>query len=109
MFFVALHAVSDIGITGLLGAKLPTYAFEHDQGLSYALYLMTNALDSVGDVFCSLTALAAGLLAMRSDAAALAWTLVIVAGILFFLQASASAASSPRSGSYSTSSRSRFS
>jgi hypothetical protein len=68
MLFVTLHAVSDIGITGLLGAKLVTYAFQHDQGLSYALYLMTYALDSVGDVFCSLAALAAGLLVMRSGA-----------------------------------------
>jgi hypothetical protein len=87
MLFVTLHAVSDIGITGLLGAKLATYSFQHDHGLSYALYLMTYALDSVGDVFCSLAALAAGLLVMRSGALPrwLGW-FAIVAGILFFLQ-----------------------
>jgi hypothetical protein len=87
MLFVTLHAVSDIGITGLLGAKLATYAFQHDQGLSYTLYLMTYALDSVGDVFFSLAALATGLLVIRSGALPrwLGW-FAIVAGILFFLQ-----------------------
>lgn len=53
----------------------------------YALYLMTYALDSVGDVFCSFAAVAAGLLVMRSGALPrwLGW-FVSVAGILFFLQ-----------------------
>ena len=49
--FVVLHAVSDVGIYALLGAKLATYGAQHDHGLSYALYLMTFALDSVGDLF----------------------------------------------------------
>ena len=53
VLFVALHAVSDIGITGLRGAKLASFGYQHDQGLSYTLYLMTFALDSVGDVFGS--------------------------------------------------------
>ncbi|HBW18611.1 MAG TPA: hypothetical protein DEH11_06150, partial [Actinobacteria bacterium] len=33
--FIALHAVSDIGIFGLLGAKLASFGFHHDQGVSY--------------------------------------------------------------------------
>jgi heme A synthase len=51
------------------------------------MYLMTYALDSVGDVFCSLAALATGLLVMRSGALPrpLGW-FAIVAGIFFFLQ-----------------------
>ncbi len=87
VLFVSLHAVSDIGITGLLGAKLATFASQHDQGLSYALYLLTFALDSVGDVFGSLAAGAAGVLVIRSGILPrwLGWV-SIVAGILFFLQ-----------------------
>ena len=34
---VAPHAVSDIGITGLLGAKLASYSAQHDQGVAYTL------------------------------------------------------------------------
>jgi hypothetical protein len=41
MFFVSLHAVSDIGITDLLGSKLASFGAQHDQGVSYTLYLMT--------------------------------------------------------------------
>lgn len=63
VLFIALHAVSDIGNTGLLGAKLASFAARHDQGLAYTLYL-TYALDSVGDVFGSLFAFAAGLLVL---------------------------------------------
>jgi hypothetical protein len=87
VLFVTLHAVSDIGITGLLGAKLATYADQHDPGLSYTLYLVTYALDSVGDVFGSLAAVVAGLLTLRSGVLPrwLGWCL-IVAGCLFFLQ-----------------------
>ena len=85
--FIALHAVSDIGITGLLGAKLASYGYQHDQGVVYTLYLVTYALDSVGDVFGSLAAVAAGLLVMKSRVLPrwLGW-LSILAGILFFLQ-----------------------
>jgi hypothetical protein len=85
--FIALHAVSDIGIFGLLGAKLASFGFHHDQGVSYTLYLMTYALDSVGDVFGSLFAFAAGVLVIGSGVLPrwLGWA-SILAGILFFLQ-----------------------
>lgn len=85
--FITLHAVSDIGITGLLGAKLASYGAQHDAGLSYTLYLLTYALDSVGDVFGSLALLATGLLAIRSGLLPrwLGW-FAIVAGCLFVLQ-----------------------
>jgi hypothetical protein len=87
VLFVALHAVSDIGITGLLGAKLASFGYQHDQGLGYALYLVTYALDSVGDVFGSLAAIAAGLLVIESRVVPrwLGWV-SILAGIMFFLQ-----------------------
>ena len=85
--FIALHAVSDIGIFGLLGAKLASFGFHHDQGVSYALYLVTYGLDSVGDVFGSLFAFAAGVLVIGSGVLPrwLGWV-SILAGILFFLQ-----------------------
>jgi Domain of unknown function (DUF4386) len=85
--FVALHAVSDIGITGLLGAKLASFGAHHDPGVVYALYLMTYALESVGDVFGSLFTVAAGLLVMRSGVLPrwLGWLSILV-GVLFFLQ-----------------------
>jgi hypothetical protein len=87
VLFVALHAVSDVGITGLLGAKLASFGSQHDPGVSYTLYLMTFALDSVGDVFGSLFAFAAGLLVIGSGVLPrwLGWV-SILAGILFFLQ-----------------------
>jgi hypothetical protein len=87
VLFVALHAVSDVGITGLVGAKLASFGSQHDQGVSYTLYLMTFALDSVGDVFGSLFAFAAGLLVIRSGVLPrwLGWVAIVV-GILFFLQ-----------------------
>lgn len=86
--FIALHAVSDIGIFGLLGAKLASFGSQHDPGVSYTLYLMTYALDSVGDVFGSLFAFAAGVLVIGSGVLPrwLGWA-SILAGILFFLQA----------------------
>jgi hypothetical protein len=87
VLLVALHAISDIGITGLLGAKLASYGAQHDQGISYALYLMTFAISSVGDVFGSLFLSAAALLAMRSAVLPrwLSW-LAILAAIFLFLQ-----------------------
>lgn len=87
VLFVALHAVSDIGITGLLGAKLASFSYQHDQGLAYTLYLVTYALDSVGDVFGSLAAVAAGLLVIKGRVLP-RWLggVAIVAGIMFFLQ-----------------------
>jgi hypothetical protein len=85
--FIALHAVSDIGINGLLGAKLASFGSQHDQGVSYTLYLMTYGLDSVGDVFGSLLAFSAGVLVIGSGVLPrwLGWV-SILAGILFFLQ-----------------------
>ena len=87
ILFVSLHAVSDIGIIGMLGAKLATFSAEHDQGVAYTLYLTTFSLDSVGDVFGSLFAVATGLLVMRSGVLprSLAWVSIAV-GALFFLQ-----------------------
>jgi hypothetical protein len=87
VLFVALHAVSDIGITGLIGAKLASFAYQHDQGLLYTLYLVTYALDSVGDVFGSLAAVAVGLLVLKGTVLPrwLGWV-SIVAGMMFFLQ-----------------------
>ncbi len=66
VLFVTLHAVSDIGITGMLGARVASYSAAHDQGLSFSLYYLTYALDSVADVFGSLAFGAAGLLILRS-------------------------------------------
>jgi hypothetical protein len=85
--FVVLHAVSDIAITGLVGAKLATYGAQHDHGLSYSLYLLTFAVSSVGDIFGSLFMLAAGLLSMRSGVLPrwLGWVAAIAA-IALFLQ-----------------------
>ena len=84
VLFVTLHAVSDVGIYGLVGGKLAAY---NDRGLTYTLYLLTFALDSVGDVFGSLFALAAGLivLATRVLPRWLGQGLIAVA-VLFFLQ-----------------------
>jgi heme A synthase len=87
VLFVALHGVSDIGILGMLGGKVASYSAHHDPGISYTLYLLTFALDSVGDVFGSLFLGAAGLLAIRSGVLPrwLGWA-AILAGVLFFLQ-----------------------
>jgi hypothetical protein len=87
VLFVALHAVSDVGITGFLGAKAASFGAAHDQGVSYTLYYMTYALDSVGDVFGSLFAVAAGVLVLASRLLPrwLGW-IVILVGVLFFLQ-----------------------
>jgi hypothetical protein len=85
VLFVTLHGVSDIGITGLLGAKLASYGHLHDPGLSYTLYYMTFALDSVGDVFASLFFLAAALIIFESGVLPrwLGWVSVVVAPLLF--------------------------
>ncbi|HEY6379558.1 MAG TPA: DUF4386 family protein [Candidatus Dormibacteraeota bacterium] len=87
VLFVALHAVSDVGITGLVGSKLASFGSQHDQGMTYALYLMTFGLDSVGDVFGSLFIVAVGLLVIESRVLPrwLGWVSILV-GILFFLQ-----------------------
>ena len=87
ILFVSLHAVSDIGITGLLGAKLAEYGAQHDHGLSYALYLLTFALDSVGDVFGSVFAAAVGWTVLRTRVLPrfLGWAMLVVA-LMFALQ-----------------------
>jgi hypothetical protein len=87
VLFVTLHAVSDIGITGMLGAKVAAYSAQHEPGISYTLYLLTFALDSVGDVLGSVFWLAAGLLALRTAVLPrwLAWG-SLVTGVLLFLQ-----------------------
>ena len=88
--WVTLHSVSDIGITGLVGAKIAVaaYSASHDHSGPYNLYLLTFALDSVGDVFGSLFALATGLLLLRTHLLPrwLAWT-AILAGPFLFTQA----------------------
>ncbi len=85
--FVALHATSDVGITGLVGAKLASYGAQHDHSISYALYLLTFAISSVGDVFGSVFLLATGVLAHRSGLLP-RWlaSIAIIAAIFLFLQ-----------------------
>jgi hypothetical protein len=87
VLFVTLHAVSDIGITGLVGAKVAEYSAQHDPGLSYALYLTTFALDSVGDVLSSVFWVATGVIALRT-ALLPRWPcwVSIATGVLLFLQ-----------------------
>jgi hypothetical protein len=87
VLLVALHAVSDVGLYGLLGGKIVDYSAQHDAGFSYTLYLLTFALDSVGDVFGSVFLVGAGLLIGRSSVLPrwLGW-LAIVAGGFLFLQ-----------------------
>jgi hypothetical protein len=87
VLFLTLHAVSDIGITGMLGGKVAAYSARHDPGLSYTLYLTTFAVDSVGDVLGSVFALAAGLLVLRTGVLPrwLGWV-AVATGVLFFLQ-----------------------
>jgi hypothetical protein len=84
VLFVTLHAISDVGITGMLGAKVASYSAAHDQGLSFSLYYLTYALDSVGDMFGSLAFLAAGVLVLRSDALPrwLGWVAIVTAPFL---------------------------
>jgi Domain of unknown function (DUF4386) len=88
VLFVTLHAVSDIGLTGMLGGKVASFSARHDPGIAYTLYLTTYALDSVGDVFASLFLVAAGVLVLGSGVLPrwLGWT-AILAGPLLFLQA----------------------
>jgi hypothetical protein len=85
VLFVALHAVSDVGIYGLLVGKVALFGAHHDQGISYTLYLMTYALDSVADIFGSLFAFAAGVLVFRSGVLPrwLGWVSIIAAPLLF--------------------------
>lgn len=84
---IVLHVTSDVGIYGMLGAKLASYSVHHDPGISYTLYLTTFAIDSVGDIFGSLFLLAAGVLALRNGLLPrwLAWV-ALVAAVFLFLQ-----------------------
>jgi hypothetical protein len=84
MLFVTLHAVSDIGITGMLGAKVAGYSAAHDESVSYSLYYLTYALDSVGDVFASVGFLAAGLIILEAAVLPrwLGWTALLTAPFL---------------------------
>ena len=66
VLFVTLHGVSDVGIYGLLAGKVAAYSAQQEHGLSYTLYLLTFALDSVGDVFGSFFMLGSGLLALTT-------------------------------------------
>jgi hypothetical protein len=88
VLFVTLHGVSDIGIDGMVGAKIAAYSVSHDPGLSYMLYLLTFALDSVGDVFGSFFMLGSGLmvLATRVLPRWLGW-LAVVASPFLLVQA----------------------
>jgi hypothetical protein len=85
VLFISLHSVSDIGITGMVGAKVAAYSAVHDAGLSYALYLLTFALDSVADLFGALFMLAAGLLVIASRVLPswLAWVAILASPFLF--------------------------
>jgi hypothetical protein len=84
VLFVTLHAVSDIGITGMMGARVASYSAAHDQGLSFSLYYLTYALDSVADVFGSLAFLAAGLSILRTGdfSRRLGWVAIATAPFL---------------------------
>lgn len=55
-----------MGIYGLLAGKVAAYSAQHEHGLSYTLYLLTFALDSVGDVFGSFFMLGSGLLVLTT-------------------------------------------
>jgi hypothetical protein len=85
VLFVTLHGVSDVGIYGLLAGKVAAYSAQHEQGLSYMLYLLTFALDSVGDVFGSFFMLGSGLLVLstRTLPRWLGWIAVAASPFLF--------------------------
>ena len=88
VLFVTLHGVSDIGVMGLLGSKVASYAAQHrDPGLSYAFYYLTFALDSVGDVFASLFLFSAAFVirCQRVLPGWLAWLAALI-GVLFVIQ-----------------------
>jgi len=87
VLFVALHGVSDVGIYGLLAGKVAAYSAQHEPGLSYTLYLLTYALDSVGDVFASFFMLATGLLVLTTRVLPrwLGW-IAVATGPFFLLQ-----------------------
>ena len=83
VLFITLHAISDIGITGMVGAKVASVG-PHDPDVPYALYLLTFAFDSVADVFGSLFAVAAGWLVIESRVLPrwLGWALILASPFL---------------------------
>ena len=85
VLFVTLHGLSDVGIYGLLAGKVAAYSAQHDQGLSYTLYLLTFALDSFGDVFGSFLMLGSGLVVLSTRVLPrwLGWTAVAASPFLF--------------------------
>jgi hypothetical protein len=87
LLMVAFHALSDVAITGLVGAKVASYSAANDPGLSYAMYLLTFAISSLGDVFGSVFMVAAGDLTFRTRLLP-RWLgyVAIVAGVCLFLQ-----------------------
>ncbi|HEX3332215.1 MAG TPA: hypothetical protein VHS27_19980 [Gaiellales bacterium] len=68
---------------------MASYSAAHDQGLSFSLYYLTYALDSVADVFGSLAFLAAGLSILRTGdlPRRLGWVAIATAPFLLRLQA----------------------
>jgi hypothetical protein len=85
VLFVTLHGVSDVGIYGLLAGKVAAYSAQQEHGLAYTLYLLTFALDSVGDVFCSFFMLGTGLLVLITRVLPqwLGWVAVAASPFLF--------------------------
>jgi len=88
VLFVALHAVSDVGLYGVLDGKLASFGVQHDHSVSYKLYLLTYALDSVADTFgaCSLLPLGCSCPGAGSCRRWLGWVSILVA-ILLLLRA----------------------
>jgi hypothetical protein len=84
VLFVTLHGVSDVGIYGLLAGKVAAYSAQQEPGLSYTLYLLTFALDSVGDVLGSFFMLGSGLLVLTTRVLPrwLGWVAVVASPFL---------------------------
>ena len=100
VLLVALHGVSDVGIYGLLGGKLASY---HDEAISYTLYLLTFALDSVETSSATSFWSRLGSLSCRVGHCRVGWRgLPWSAAVCCFCRASASVASSQPTASFST-------
>ncbi len=85
VLFVTLHGVSDVGIYGLLAGKVAAYSAQQEHGLSYTLYLLTFALDSVGDLFGSFFLLGSGLVVLTTGVLPrwIGWVAVAASPFLF--------------------------
>ena len=70
---------------GSLRSTVATFGSQHDHSVSYRLYLLTYAVDSVADVFGSLFAFATGVLVFRSGILPrwLGWVSILAAPLLF--------------------------